>query len=214
MSRPSASNFIGRILLAMVAVLIAPGSSNAADHSSPAATFFHPLAPDWLFSDLTPCPEPCSPDTDSSGCASIDVGETDNPDVLLPWLPHQTESITFEALYTGEVLSNTRGGLNTNGATRYRGVADVAITADLDQLFGLSGTSIFINAGQMHGKSLSVGDVGDWQFVSNIDSSPFTQLNEYWIRQELGDAIWFKVGRIDANADFGFADLAEYVGLA
>lgn len=152
---------------------------------------------------------------DPENCSEPGCGESlvtnDDAATLFSGLPHEAPGILFEAIYTGEVFSNTRGGLNTNNATRYRGVAEFVVTTDLETLFGMQGASVFVNAGQMHGRSISTGDVGDWQFVSNIDSTPFpdlTQLNEYWYRQKLGDRFWFKAGRVDANADFGFADLA------
>ncbi len=150
-------------------------------------------------------------EAESDPCCETLLPSEDVQQSLLPWLPHGQDAITAEAIYTGEVLSNTRGGLNTNRATRYRGMFEIVLNADLESLFGLQGMSLFVNAGNVHGQPISIPDVGDWQFVSNIDSSPktqFTQLNEYWLRQQLSDTVWFKFGRIDANADFGFADLA------
>jgi porin len=130
---------------------------------------------------------------------------------LLHFLPHSVGPITASAVYSGEVFSNTRGGINTNGATRYRGNFDLTLTGDLEQLVGLKGGSFFIYGGNLHGESLSIRDLGDWQLASNIDPFPYvhlTQLHEYWYRQELWDGrLAFKLGRQDANADFGYADL-------
>ena len=123
-----------------------------------------------------------------------------------------TSPLTAESTYTGEVFTNTRGGINTSHATRYRGNLDLIIKGDLDKLFGMTGASFFIYGGQVHGKSLTYNDVGDWQVISSIDPYPYvnvTQIQEGWFRQELLDGdLSFKVGRQDANADFGFADLA------
>lgn len=131
---------------------------------------------------------------------------------LLQFIPHEVGGLTAESTYTGEVYTNTRGGLNTNGATRYRGNLDLIINGDLGELVGLEGSSFFIYGGDVHGAGLSSRDVGDWQIISDIDPYPFgsvTQLHEYWTRHEFleGD-LYFKIGRQDANADFGYSDLA------
>ena len=147
----------------------------------------------------------------NNGCGIDESLFGSDSDTLFDAIPHGTDWITGQVLYTGELLSNTRGGLNTNRATRFRGVLDLTLDVDFEAAGGPTGLSLFVAAGQMHGQSLSVRDVGDWQYISNIDSSPFpslTQLNEYWLRQEFGDSGWIKGGRIDANATFAFADLA------
>lgn len=130
---------------------------------------------------------------------------------LFDFLPHSVGPLTAEAIYTGEVFTNTRGGLNTNRATRYRGNLDLTLNGDLEELFGIPGASFFVYGGSVHGESLSIRDLGDWQLASNIDPFPhvqLTQLHEAWWRQEFWDGrLYFKLGRQDANADFGFADL-------
>lgn len=141
-----------------------------------------------------------------------DDEEKEEPEVLLPFIPHTWGALTAESTYTGEVFTNTRGGINTNQATRYRGNIDLIIKGDLDQLVGISGSSFFLYAGDVHGQSLTANDVGDWQVISSIDPYPYatvTQIHEYWLRQEFFDGqLYFKMGQQDANADFGFADLA------
>ena len=152
-----------------------------------------------------------------SDAATDDSDEEDEeeepvPETAFDFLPHSLGALTAESTYTGEVFTNTRGGINTNHATRYRGNLDLIIHGDLDQLFGITGATFFIYGGQVHGQSLTNNDVGDWQVLSSIDPYPYvdvTQIQEHWVRQEFLDGRWsFKVGRQDANADFGFADLA------
>lgn len=141
-----------------------------------------------------------------------DEEEEDGPSGVLSFIPHEVGPLTGEAIYQGEWYSNTRGGLNTNHATRYRGNIDLIINGDLEELFGWEGASVFLYGGQVHGQSISLKDVGDWQILSEIDPAPLvnvTQMQEYWIRQEyLEGQLYFKLGRQDANADFGFSDLA------
>ncbi|MBW8035132.1 MAG: hypothetical protein FVQ79_05735, partial [Planctomycetes bacterium] len=38
--------------------------------------------------------------------------------------------INLEMVYTGEIFNNLRGGLNTSGASEYRGNFDIVLTAD------------------------------------------------------------------------------------
>ena len=138
--------------------------------------------------------------------------EEEAPDTFLSLIPHSTDGLKGESTYTGEVYNNTRGGINTNNATRYRGNIDLIVNGDLEELFGISGASFFLYGGQVHGKSLTYDDVGDWQVISSIDPYPYvdvTQVQEAWWRQEFLDGqLYFKIGHQDANADFGFADLA------
>ncbi|WP_164084717.1 carbohydrate porin [Alteromonas flava] len=52
--------------------------------------------------------------------------------------------------------------------------------------------------------------VGDLQVFSNIDESDFSRLYEVWIESLfLDDSLRVKVGKIDANTEFAFADSAS-----
>jgi porin len=144
--------------------------------------------------------------------APIAKAQDEAVEPMFAWLPHQVGPLTGQFLYTGEAFNNARGGLDTNGATRYRGNLDVVVEADLEQAFNWTGGKVFVYGGNSHGRTLSETEVGDFQLYSNIDSFPFrelTQLHEYWFEQAIGDqAGWVRLGRIDANRDFAFADVA------
>ncbi len=138
--------------------------------------------------------------------------EPELPPGLLGYALHGNEAITGEYIYTGEVFTNTRGGLNTQDATRYRGNLDLVLTADSEKLGLWRGGQFFLYGMNTHGRTLTAEDVGDYQFYSNIDTSPrpadVMQVNEYWVLQQWGDGLLTcKVGKQDANADFAFADL-------
>ncbi|MHC4726542.1 MAG: hypothetical protein ACYS17_04875, partial [Planctomycetota bacterium] len=64
------------------------------------------------------------------------------------WLDEQR--IILEMVYTGEIFSNLRGGLNTSGASEYRGNFDMVLTADAEK-FGLAPGSIFFYTQLGHG---------------------------------------------------------------
>ena len=42
-------------------------------------------------------------------------------------------AISLDAVYTGEVFTNTRGGISTNDATQYQALLDLLMTVDLEQ---------------------------------------------------------------------------------
>ena len=123
----------------------------------------------------------------------------------------ETAGLTVEALYVGDFTKNLRGGLSARGYN-YLDLFDVALTADLADLAGLSGGLVFADFQNTHGSSLS-GDVGDFQGVDNIETDGRTQLAQLYYQQTLGDDfVVFAAGKIDANARFGVAENAgEFV---
>ena len=75
--------------------------------------------------------------------------------------------ISFEALYTGEVWSNTRGGIEKG--TRYLHNVDMIVEADLS-FAGLNDTTLFLYGLHTNAPEFSPELAGDAQVVSNIDS--------------------------------------------
>jgi porin len=153
----------------------------------------------------------CSP----SGCDLESVTEEDGEEtqpLFLPNWAHQYEGITAEYIYTGEVFSNVRGGLNTNKSTRYRGNLDLVMNIDTQAMDMWEGGRFFLYGNQFHGQTLTTRDVGDFQVYSNIESNPRPnnefQMTEFWYEHSFADgALIVKVGKQDANADFAFVDL-------
>ena len=139
-----------------------------------------------------------------------------------PW--HSLGPISVEYLYTSEVFNNTHGGLQTRGATRYRGNFDLTMRLDTQKANWWSGGEVFVYMQQSHGRTLTQDFVGDGQWYSNIDTAPrpqdLTQLGEYWYRHHFADdSLLVTIGRQDANAEFAYADLggdfvnASFTGL-
>ncbi len=144
--------------------------------------------------------------------SSAEAGETDDAAVglLAPFL-HSRGPLTVEYVYTGEVFNNMRGGLNTTGATRYRGNLDLFVLTDLDKM-GLPPGGIFmIYAQNGHGRGLTLDDVGDLQFISNIDALDFMQVSEYWWERRLwDDGAVMRLGKQDANESFAAVEMADH----
>lgn len=122
---------------------------------------------------------------------------------------HGNEALKAEYIYTGEVFTNMHGGMRTRDATRYLGLIDLAITGDLEKLGFAPGGTVFLLGENSHGEGLSRRFVGDWQWLSNIDPYyPFTQVTEYWWERKLwDDQFTIRLGKQDANKDFGVVGL-------
>lgn len=127
------------------------------------------------------------------------------PAIDLEHLP----AIQTECIYTGEVFTNMRGGLNTNRATEYRGNVDLLVTADLDAMGFLPGGTLFLYGQNGHGRGLTERHVGDYQVLSNIDAHDFMQMSEYWWERSLLEGfLRVRLGKRDCNEDFAYEELA------
>ncbi|MEZ6040403.1 MAG: carbohydrate porin [Planctomycetaceae bacterium] len=155
----------------------------------------------------------CCRSNDSALAAEGTCGEgSDWPATLFPEEWHNPGPIQAECIYTGEIFSNTRGGLNVNDATRYRGNLDIVLTGHSEQLGLWEHGHFFVYGSSLHGRTLAGTDTGDYQFYSNIDGSPrpdnVFQITEYWYEHEFLDgAVAVKLGKQDANADFAYVEL-------
>lgn len=114
--------------------------------------------------------------------------------------------IELEMTYVGETFRNMRGGLNTSGASDYRGNFDLVLTADPER-FGLGPGTIYFYAQNGHGKGISEDHAGDAQVLSNLDACYLSQVSEYWIEQlYFNEKLRIKVGKQDSNVDFVAVD--------
>ncbi|WP_442483035.1 carbohydrate porin [Aeoliella sp. SH292] len=125
---------------------------------------------------------------------------------------HELGPFSAQYLYTGEVFNNTRGGISTKGATRYRGNLDLELRMDTAMANWWDGGEFYVYMEQSQGTTLTSDFVGDSQYYSDLDTSPkpqwLTQLGEYWYGHTVGDDVLVvRVGRYDPNNDFAFADL-------
>jgi carbohydrate-selective porin OprB len=115
--------------------------------------------------------------------------------------------VGFELFYSADVFTNTKGGIDTSGATVYRGLFDMAITLDTAEAGLWDNGTFLLNFQQIHGCDISARYVGDIQALNNADAPDRTQLAEYWYEHVLPDAgLRLKIGKMDANADFAYVD--------
>jgi porin len=102
---------------------------------------------------------------------------------------------------TSEVLGNPTGG-RSRGVV-YEGLTQMSMGIDLDRAIGLSGGILNIDALQIHGRGLSVNNIGNLSVVSNIEADRSTRLFEFWYQQSLLDGmVDVKVGQQSADLEF------------
>ena len=83
-----------------------------------------------------------------------EVEKSSNNRLLGPFFPNQC-GIRVAPVYYGEVFSNTKGGISTNGATQYAALLDLTVELDFEKL-GLAVPGRFVLLGQnTHGRGLS-----------------------------------------------------------
>lgn len=113
----------------------------------------------------------------------------------------------FEAAYTGEVLSNVSGGLDTG--TRYLDNLDLMLEVDVADAWGVGRGTFFIYGLYNNGSTFEDEVVGDLQVTSNIDAPAAWRIYEAWY--ELGRGPWsIRTGLYDLNSEF---DVNETGGL-
>lgn len=118
--------------------------------------------------------------------------------------------VTFDAVYTGEPISNLSGGVQTGGT--YLDNLDLQITADRGSIFGIPGLSGFLYGLHNNSNEFSAEYVGDSHVVSNIDAPGAWRLFEAWLdwAPRDDDSVSLRLGLYDLNSEF---DATETGGL-
>jgi len=115
----------------------------------------------------------------------------------------EERGLSFELVYTAEWLANTRGGITTHHARKYRGDVSLFLEFDTARAGLWDDGSFFAHIQNQHGEGITEDYVGDFQILSNIDADDFTQVSEIWYRHDfLNGRLWTKLGKQEANADF------------
>lgn len=117
-------------------------------------------------------------------------------------------AFALEAVYTADVLSNVRGGLNTG--MRYLDNLDVTLEIDGEQALGWQGATFFVYGLYNNGTRFTETLVGDLNTVSNIETGvAAARLYEAWIDQRLWhDRVSLRAGLYDLNSEFDAIDPA------
>ncbi|HEX7061203.1 MAG TPA: carbohydrate porin [Woeseiaceae bacterium] len=112
---------------------------------------------------------------------------------------HADSGWQFDAVYTGEVLSNVSGGIRTG--TRYLDNLDLMLEVDLAEAWGFGDGTLFVYGLYNNGGTFTGELVGDLMAVSNIDAPHAFRLYEFWY--ELDGEDWsVRAGLYDLNSEF------------
>lgn len=123
---------------------------------------------------------------------------------------HGRGPVRFEYLYTGELMTNARGGRSTRNATQYEGLFNLGLDLRLDQMPVRLPGRFFMIFQHTHGRGITDDYVGDIQYVSSIDPSVnINQVSEYWWECSLFDGrATVRLGKQDSNAEFHLIEQA------
>jgi porin len=123
-----------------------------------------------------------------SGTAS---SQTDSAQIVRP--------LTFQALYTGDVISNLRGGITTGSC--FLGMADILVRFDTKAAGLWSNGLVFMKAANTHGAVPSDALFGDYQVMSNLQAGDHSYLQEFWYSHTMGP-VAVTIGLQDLNVLF------------
>ena len=110
--------------------------------------------------------------------------------------------ITYNFLYTNDILANIRGG--EKRGTIDEGKLEASIAIDLGKLAGFNGLQFYSNAFAIHNTGRIRRDyVGGINTISSIEATPATRLSEIWLEQKFWDErASFRFGQLTADTEF------------
>src|SRR5262245_61582362 len=117
--------------------------------------------------------------------------------------------ITYQLIYTNDVLSNVRGG--SKRGTIDQGKLESILSVDLEKLVRLQGLNFYANVFQIHNTGRIRRDyVGGLNTIAAIEAVPTTRLSELWVEQKFANGKGsLRVGQLAADVEFFFAGLSD-----
>lgn len=128
------------------------------------------------------------------------------------WAGYRTQledaGLTFAGSYTFDWQSVWSGGVSNRAATH--SLLNLNLSADLEKLFSLSGATVYLDFMSTRGNTDASVNAGAFNLVDVLSSSQsLDQVSELWYEQKLfDDQLRFKIGKIEANAEFAFVNSA------
>ncbi len=112
----------------------------------------------------------------------------------------------LDVVYKGDIMASLSGGLR-RGAT-YLDSLDIKLTLDAQQLFGWTGTTIFLHGLSNHGGRPNAHYARSAQGIDNIEVTANTaKLYQAWIQRALwNDRVSVLTGLYDLNSEFYITD--------
>ncbi len=128
-----------------------------------------------------------------------------DPFGIRKWLSGR--GITYNLIYTNDVLSNLSGGIRRG--TIDQGKVEAQFLIDLEKLMGLKGTTFYANAFEIYNSGRIRRDyVGGMNTIAAIEATPSVRLSELWVEHWLGP-VSLRIGQLAADAEFFYSDLSQ-----
>src|SRR6476659_3020678 len=121
------------------------------------------------------------------------------------WLYERGVSYNF--IYTNDVLSNLSGGIKRG--TIDQGKLEAQLYIDLEKLAGLKSWTFYANAFGIYNDGRIRRDyVGGMNTIAAIEATPTVRLSELWLERWVGP-VSIRFGQLDADAEFFYSDLSQ-----
>ena len=139
---------------------------------------------------------------DGLPAASIATSLLYNADLAAVRKSMAERGVTYNFLYTNDILANIRGG-EKRGTTDL-GRLEASIAIDLGKLAGFNGLQFYSNALEIHNTGRIRRDyVGGINTISSLEVRPATRLSELWLEQKLWDGrASLRLGQLTADTEF------------
>lgn len=119
-----------------------------------------------------------------------------------------SKGLTFNLIYTNDVLSNVKGGLKTG--TIDQGKLELQVSYDFEPLTGWHGLTFYTDGYQIHNTGQFRREyVGGVNTIAAIEAVPSTRLAELWLQQTFfDDKASLRVGQLAADVEFFYSSLS------
>jgi porin len=117
--------------------------------------------------------------------------------------------VTYNLIYTNDVLSNVAGGLKRG--TIDQGKLEVQLSVDLEKFAGWKGLTFYANGFDIRNTGRIRRDyVGGINTIAAIEAVPTTRLSELWLEQKFWDGkASFRFGQLVADNEFFYSDTSQ-----
>jgi porin len=115
--------------------------------------------------------------------------------------------ISYNVIYTNDVLSNLSGGIKRG--TIDQGKIEGQIYIDLEKFAGWKDWTFYANAFGIYNDGRIRRDyVGGMNTIAAIEATPTVRLSELWLERWFGP-VTFRFGQLAADAEFFYSDVSQ-----
>ena len=115
--------------------------------------------------------------------------------------------VSYNFIYTNDVLSNLSGGIRRG--TIDQGKLEAQLAIDLEKLAGWKDWTFYANAFGIYNDGRIRRDyVGGMNTIAAIEATPTIRLSELWLERWFGP-LSFRFGQLAADAEFFYSDVSQ-----